>query len=114
VKVDRNGEKMELEVNVKEQNGDMLVTVKGDVDLYTSPRVRSALVKALTKTSGGVGIDLREVTYMDSSGVATLVEALRAAGQKKLDFFLVSPSKPVMKVLELSRLDSVFRIRKDS
>ena len=105
---------MELEVDVKQHNNDMVVSVKGDVDLYTSPRVRSALVKALTETSGGVGIDLSGVSYMDSSGVATLVEALRAAGQKKLDFFLLSPSKPVMKVLELSRLDSVFQIRNDS
>jgi anti-anti-sigma regulatory factor len=46
---------------------------------------------------------------MDSSGVATLVEGLQAAGGAS-SFLLLAPSQSVMKVLQLSRLDSVFSI----
>ena len=47
---------------------------------------------------------------MDSSGVATLVEGLRATSGTDASFVLVTPSHAVMKVLQLSRLDSVFDI----
>jgi anti-sigma B factor antagonist len=47
---------------------------------------------------------------MDSSGVATLVEGLKACADKK-KFILVNPSEPVMKVLKLARLDGLFRIQ---
>ena len=47
----------------------------------------------------------------DLSGVATLVEGLKETGAKKKKFALVAPSQPVMKVLQLSRLDTVFNIR---
>ena len=85
--------------------------MKGDVDLYTSPELRSALMKAIPKAAGTVGVDLSDVTYMDSSGVATLIEGLRAAGAKKVPFVLVAPSKSVMNVLQLARLGTVFEIR---
>ena len=56
-------------------------------------------------------IDLGGVTYMDSSGVATLVEGLRSAKEHQKAFTLIAPSTAVMKVLELARLDSIFEVR---
>jgi len=85
--------------------------VRGDVDLYTSPELRDALLKLIPKTNTGLAVDLRHVLYMDSSGVATLVEALKMAGRRHTEFVLVSPSDSVMKVLQLARLDTVFDIR---
>ena len=84
--------------------------VQGEVDLYSSPELRNAVLKAVGKAEHGLALDLSEVPYMDSSGVATLVEGLKACKSKKKSFALLSPSQSVMKVLQLARLDTVFDI----
>jgi len=102
---------MAIEIENQEKDGDCLIKVTGEVDLYTSPELRGAILKADPQGGTSLGVDLSKVTYMDSSGVATLVEGLKTAGQKRVEFVLVSPSPPVMKVLQLARLDTVFEIR---
>ena len=100
---------MALELKQTERDGNCIVEAKGEIDLYSSPQLREAILKACKSKPNKVGIDLREVGYMDSSGVATLVEGLQAAGGPA-SFALVAPSQSVLKVLQLSRLDSVFTI----
>jgi anti-sigma B factor antagonist len=87
------------------------VVVSGDVDLYSSPELRKAVLAAAPRAAAVVAVDLGGVTYMDSSGVATLVEGLRSAKEHGKIFLLVAPSPAVLKVLELARLDSVFEVR---
>ncbi len=99
---------MELDLTSSESAEMWLITVRGDVDLYSSPELRSAILKAVPKAKQEVGVDLAGVGYMDSSGVATLVEGLRAARRKNKVFRIVKPSVAVMKVLRLSRLEDIF------
>jgi anti-sigma B factor antagonist len=91
----------------------VLITVEGDIDLYSSPELRNAVLKAVPASIEGVKVHLGDVSYMDSSGVATLVEGLRSANEHGKSFMLVAPSHAVTKVLELARLDSVFEVRMD-
>ncbi|MBP8131017.1 MAG: STAS domain-containing protein [Candidatus Hydrogenedentes bacterium] len=102
---------MALELQTAEAGGRCVIHVTGEVDLYASPELRAAILKAVSGSGDGVAVDLSQVAYMDSSGVATLVEGLKSAGQKKVAFSLLAPSQAVLKVLQLSRLDSVFDIR---
>lgn len=101
---------MGMELNQTEGAGHILVQPLGEVDLNTSPALREAILAAID-AQDSVGVDLNGVDYMDSSGVATLVEGLKACADKKKTFTLVNPSEPVMKVLKLARLDGLFRIR---
>lgn len=100
-----------MEVNRQDQDGRCRIRVKGEIDLYSSPDLRAAITAAVPNSQNGVVVDLSEVEYMDSSGVATLVEGLRAAMEKNIGYVLLSPSPSVLKVLQLSRLDTVFTIR---
>ena len=84
-----------------------LVRVTGEVDLSWSQQVRKAILDALTK-SKVVGVELSQVTYMDSSGIAALVEGFQTSRAKGLKFGLISVSSPVRSVLALARLDKVF------
>lgn len=102
---------MRIETRVGE--GETLIAVEGDVDLYSSPELRTAILKAVPKATDGVAVDLGQVGYMDSSGVATLVEGLRSAKENGKAFSLVAPSTAVMKVLELARLETIFEVRRD-
>jgi len=102
---------MALDVERTESNQQPLIKVKGEVDLYTSPELRTAILEAVPAAGQWVAVDLSEVGYMDSSGVATLVEGLRSARSHSKEFVLIAPSPAVMKVLQLARLDSLFEVR---
>ena len=101
---------MGLELQTRESDGWQVVAVRGEVDLNSSPQLRKALLAGIDRHAR-VAIDLGAAEYMDSSGVATLVEALKAASEKKKKFALVNPSGAVTRVLELARLRSLFDIR---
>ncbi|MCP4646063.1 MAG: STAS domain-containing protein [bacterium] len=102
---------MALRIDTENVDKKCLLRVEGEVDLYSSPDLRDAVTKVIAKAQGPVGVDLAGVSYMDSSGVATLVEGLQLSGKHGVEFSLVAPSHAVSKVLQLSRLDSLFRIR---
>lgn len=98
---------------VSETLGDfILVRLRGEVDLSWSQQVRRAILDALG-ASGRVGVELSEVSYIDSSGIAALVEGLQNARSRNRAFGLVAVSAAVMAVLELARLDRVFPIFPD-
>lgn len=92
-----------------ENLGFRLVTVGGEVDLSWSPQLRKAILDALA-TKKPVAVDLSQVSYIDSSGIAALVEGFQQARGKSQRFALVAISSAVRAVLELARLDRVFPI----
>lgn len=86
-----------------------MLKLAGEVDLAAAPEVRSAILKQV-----GAGrsllVQLSGVSYMDSSGVACLVEGMQAARKSGCDFALLEPSAAALEVLQLARLDQVFRL----
>jgi anti-sigma B factor antagonist len=86
------------------------VFLAGDIDLERSPLARSTLL-ATVKKGKPVIVDLSQVGYMDSSGVASLVEAFQRARAGNIDFTLQRVSDQVRKVLTLARLDKIFTIK---
>jgi anti-sigma B factor antagonist len=97
---------MGLAIENEQSSEGSLIRIVGEVDLYSSPELRKAILKSIPKARGSLAIDLNGVTYIDSSGVATLVEGLRSAREHDISFVLVDPSPAVKQVLELARLDS--------
>jgi len=98
-----------VEIEINTLSSLRVFRLSGDVDLQVAPQVRKSLLDGL-KQNTPLLIDLSAVTYMDSSGVACLVEAYQVAKQQQGDFGLVAVAAPVMSVLRLARLDRVFPI----
>ena len=96
-------------VTEKIQSG-IVVGIAGDVDLYSSPEVRKQLLDLTKLKVKNILIDLSRVSYMDSSGVATLVETLQQVNRYKGKLLLFGLDAMVKEVFELSRLDKVFDI----
>ncbi|HEU4663184.1 MAG TPA: STAS domain-containing protein [Dokdonella sp.] len=88
-------------------DGYVLVRLSGEVDLSWSQDVRRAVLDALAAGTP-VGVELSAVSYIDSSGIAALVEGFQQARQHGRRFALVAVSDAVRAVLELARLDRVF------
>ena len=101
---------MELVIDTTRDDNGSVISVGGDIDLYSSPRLRDAIFAEIDVGGGRLALDLSEVRYMDSSGVAILVEGLQRAKKAGVGFKLVAPSPKVMQVLEMTRLDSVFEV----
>ncbi len=98
-----------MSYEIREVDGAAIVALTGDVDLQTSPAVRQKLLESLEKYKRIV-VDLSAVHYIDSSGVASLVEAFQVSRKKGALFSLASVSAAAMRVLSLARLDKVFTI----
>jgi anti-sigma B factor antagonist len=94
---------------VRTQGDTTIVALSGDVDLDSSPQVRSVLLESV-RAKHGVLVEMSAVSYIDSSGVASLVEAYQSARRGSTTFALVAVSDAAMRVLELARLDQVFSI----
>jgi anti-sigma B factor antagonist len=92
---------------ISEKQGASVVTFTGEIDLESSPAAREILLKCFTSTRKVI-VDLSAVSYIDSSGVASLVEALQAAKKNGSQFSIAAASEPTRRVLELARLDKVF------
>ena len=86
-----------------------VIALSGEIDLNVSPKAREQILKQL-KHNKPLLVDLSAVEYIDSSGVASLVEGFQMARGQKQDFALVGVSKAAMQVLQLARLDKVFKI----
>jgi len=96
---------------VRNEGGYAIVELTGDIDLSCSPQARSTILACLDDARH-VLVDLAKVTYIDSSGVASLVEGYQMAKKHKLRFGLVGVSEAALNVLKLARLDKVFPIHR--
>ena len=96
-------------VTSETSDGYVLVRLGGEVDLSWSQEVRRAVLDALAGANV-VGVELSAVSYIDSSGIAALVEGFQQARTRGKRFVLVATSDPVRAVLELARLDRVFQL----
>lgn len=98
-----------MEHTLREESGALVIAFVGDVDLEHSPKAREILLEGI-KQGKGIFVDLSGVTYIDSSGVASLVEAFQRAKGQGSDFSLVSVNPAALRVFQLARLDKVFVI----
>lgn len=98
-----------MQHEVREEGGAVVVAFAGEIDLEHSPKAREVLLECVSRGCP-VLVDLTDVEYIDSSGVASLVEALQKAKGQGGALALVSVSPSAMRVLELARLDKVFAI----
>jgi anti-sigma B factor antagonist len=94
---------------IREEGGAIVVSFEGDVDLQTSPDVRKVLLECVGRGQSVV-VDLSGIGYIDSSGVASLVEGFQTARKSGHNLVLASVSDGALRVLKLARLDKVFTI----
>jgi len=98
-----------MEFNIRSEGPYTIVALSGEVDLHYSPQAREQILKYLGNKNH-VLVDLSAVKYIDSSGIASLVEGYQLAKNNNLRFGLIGVSSPAMQVLQLARLETVFPI----
>lgn len=100
-----------MDISTRQSGLATIVDVVGDITLYNSPQVRKVIIDLLKdKRSPRVVINLQRVNYIDSAGVASLVEGLKLSRDLKSSFALFGLSRTAREVLELTRLIKVFEV----
>ncbi|MCS7056282.1 MAG: STAS domain-containing protein [Thermoflexales bacterium] len=87
-----------------------VVGLSGRFDAHEVPQVRQALMQATNRTKGHVVIDLGGVNFIDSSGLACLVQGMKYCREHGADQILCNLQQPVRIIFELTRLDRAFKI----
>ncbi len=102
-----------MQISTRQASGATVVDIVGDITLHNSPEVRRTLLVALQGRAGRVIVNLKAVRYIDSSGVASLVEGLKASRETGIRLALVGLSPAARQVLELARLLKLFEVHED-
>jgi anti-sigma B factor antagonist len=88
----------------------VVVEVQGEVDMFTAPKLRERLVATVDQGSYRIIVDLTGVSFMDSTGLGTLVGSLKRVKEHDGVLALVCSQRAVLRVLTITGLTNVFPI----
>jgi len=100
----------QITVHVMPGSNQVTVAVAGRVTVDSSPDLRSALLELLHRgTDSVIVVDLSAVSYLDMSGIATLLEALKAAHEHSVELRVAGINGEARILAEIAQLDTIFR-----
>ena len=100
-----------MDISTRQSGNVTIVDIAGDITLYSAPEVRRVLLAALKdQRAPRVIVNLEKVKYIDSAGIASLVEGLKTSRDMKSAFGLYGLSATARDVLTLTRLIKVFEV----
>ena len=98
-----------MKISIRDVGNAKVVEVEGDVDLGTSPVFRRTLFEALPRAAK-VALNLAAIRYIDSSGIATLIEVLKDSQRLNKEFVLFGLSPAVEEVFRLTHVIRIFQV----
>ena len=99
---------MDLGVEVSERDGVPVMTVTGEIDVYTAPQLRQKIIEVLLDRKFRIVLDLEGVDFIDSTGLGVLVGALKRARAHDGSVSLVCTKMNILRVFEITGLTKVF------
>src|SRR5881398_3342001 len=96
------------------QTASNVLALKGEIDLHVSPSITASLNELIDKKPERLVVDLSDVTYIDSAGLAALIQAMQKVEGYGGKFVLSGLQETVRSIFEISRLDQVFQIFPDA
>ena len=90
-----------------------ILALKGEIDLHRSPQVKETLEPFILQKMPRVLVDLSAVSYIDSSGLAVLIETMQRIASYGGKFALFGLRESVRHIFEIARLDQIFKIFPD-
>lgn len=103
---------IELGLDVAERGSWSVLSVSGEVDVATAPRLRERLVALVGEGRTRIVVDLERVDFIDSTGLGVLVGALKRVRTNDGDLALVCTGPRILKVFEITGLTKVFAIHR--
>jgi anti-sigma B factor antagonist len=92
------------------ENGMPVVKLGGEVDVYTTPKMKEQLASLIESGSQRIAVDLSEVNYFDSTALGALIGALRRVKEQEGSILVIGAQPRVRRVFEVTGLDGVFEM----
>ena len=99
-----------LDITTERDGANVVLTLRGELEMQTVVKLRKRLAEALERGDGAVVVDLSGVVFIDSTGLAALLNALRRLTRARRRLVLVCDEGPVLRILRLTRLDTTFEL----
>lgn len=99
-----------MQVNISEKDGISICKVDGEIDINTAPQVKTKFDNLIREKKEKIIINMEKVNYIDSSGLATLVELLKNFRKYGARLKLVALSAKVRSLFEITKLEKLFDI----
>ena len=101
---------MELGIDVRTVDSHSVVDVKGEIDVYTAPKLREKLIELVSDGTYEVVVNLEGVDFLDSTGLGVLVGALKRVKAHDGNLSLVCTQDKILKIFKITGLTKVFDI----
>jgi anti-sigma B factor antagonist len=101
---------MQLEIEIKAENGRYVVTPRGEVDLVSQIQLKEAINELVVAGHVDIVVDLDETTFLDSTGLGALIGARRKTHAFMGSFAIVCTKERLLKLFRITSLDKVFAI----
>ena len=101
---------MDLKLGHHATDGFEVIDVRGEIDMYTAPRLRELLIDLVSKGSYQLVVNLGKVGFLDSTGLGVLVGGLRRVRVHDGSLDLACTQQPILKILKITGLTEVFGI----
>ncbi len=99
-----------MEYTVTDEGNHRFIALKGELDLYKTGKLKRELVEAIGDESTSLVIDMTDLKYMDSSGIALMAFLQKHMKSRSGSFAFLKVNDEIMNVLKLAALDNFFKI----
>lgn len=101
---------MDIKIDVQDKEYCNILSVHGDVDVYTSPKVKEAINALIEKEVFSIVVNLEDVRYVDSTGLGVLIGALKRLKEHNGSIVLVCTNPQIKKIFQITGLVKIFSI----
>ncbi len=101
---------MDLRIESSTNDGTAVLALRGEVDVYTAPKLKSSLIDLVDEGTYEIIVDLSEVDFIDSSGLGVLVGGLKRVKAREGSISLVCSQENILKIFRITGLNKVFPI----
>src|SRR6266480_752711 len=102
--------RVNLDVETGTKDGASVVTLRGEIDVYTAPRLRQTLIDLVEGGATNIVVDMEKVDFLDSTGLGVLVGGLKRVKDKEGSMKLVATQDRILKIFDITGLAKVFPI----
>src|SRR5437764_11517455 len=99
-----------LDVETGTKGGASVVTLRGEIDVYTAPRLRQTLIDLVEGGATDIVVDMEKVDFLDSTGLGVLVGGLKRVKDREGTMKLVATQDRILKIFDITGLSKVFPI----
>lgn len=107
----KGGSKLNLQIEIENDGPDTTsLRVSGEVDVFTAPKLKTAIDDSLAKGIKRLVIHLNDVEYFDSTGLGVLISTLKTLQEQQGTMILIGPTQRTLRLFDLTGVSKIFTI----